>query len=202
MNNKTKLLFLLDEILRKKHGIEFFLMGGTLLGAIREKDFIKHDKDIDLGIKERFWLDTEKFKLICMDLKKAKIKMNYIWNNDIFGLVKHGVMCHIIYLHRSKKEYYQYANRGKFTYPLECIDKLDEIRFLGRKFKVPHRPRKFLAHIWHKHWRIPMKEGECKYYNMEPTTWYKKQGEDIKFLYKVPLFKAIKDKKIHKVEEE
>ena len=29
---------------------EFFLMAGTLLGCIRNHDFISHDGDIDIGI--------------------------------------------------------------------------------------------------------------------------------------------------------
>jgi len=37
------------EILNQ-NGIEFFLLSGTMLGAVRESDFIEHDWDIDLGV--------------------------------------------------------------------------------------------------------------------------------------------------------
>lgn len=42
-------LLLLKKIL-DKHDIMFQLTAGTLLGAVREKDFIDHDEDIDLAL--------------------------------------------------------------------------------------------------------------------------------------------------------
>jgi len=53
----------------KKHNIEIWLDAGTLLGAIREKDFIEWDEDIDLAIKDKS--DEDLFKIeIIKDLKK------------------------------------------------------------------------------------------------------------------------------------
>jgi hypothetical protein len=44
-------LLLLKDILDKNH-LRFLLLFGTLLGAVREHDFIAHDEDIDLVMKK------------------------------------------------------------------------------------------------------------------------------------------------------
>jgi lipopolysaccharide cholinephosphotransferase len=65
-------LELLEEFVRicKAHNLEYFLIGGTLLGAIRHKGFIPWDDDIDIGMPRD---DYEKF----IDLCKTELKNTY-----------------------------------------------------------------------------------------------------------------------------
>jgi lipopolysaccharide cholinephosphotransferase len=63
---------LLDEFVRicKLYNLEYFLIGGTLLGAIRHEGFIPWDDDIDIGMPRD---DFEKF----IDLCESELKNIY-----------------------------------------------------------------------------------------------------------------------------
>jgi len=188
ITNTKKFLFEIADVL-EKHNIEFCIFAGNLLGLIRDGDFIPWDKDIDLAVRTRFWNDTKLFKKVAEDLIRKNISLDYIWNNDILRIGKYGIPCHIIYLRKNNKEYYQYANSGKHSFPLECMNTFDEIKFCGRKFKIPHNSKKLLENTFGKSWKIPMKESACKRLNKTKLNWKSVINKDRFHLnYIIPFF--------------
>ena len=71
---------ILDEIVRicDKHNLNYFLVGGTLLGAVRHKGFIPWDDDIDIGMPRK---DYEYFLKIAEKELNNNYKIQY-WTND------------------------------------------------------------------------------------------------------------------------
>lgn len=54
---ELEMMLKIDEIC-KRHDLTYYLMGGTLIGAVRHQGFIPWDDDIDLGMPRP---DYEKF---------------------------------------------------------------------------------------------------------------------------------------------
>ena len=80
-NVQINMLVELDRIC-KKHGIRYFAIGGTLLGAARHKGFIPWDDDLDVIM---FRPDYEKFKIAAEEELKnhPHYKMWYWYNHRL-----------------------------------------------------------------------------------------------------------------------
>ncbi len=156
MNLKVMRNNLLDikEVL-DKYKIPFVLIGGGLLGAIRSEQFIPYDYDLDIACfsgtsRHDHWkmrwvkneLENKGFYIV--DNSRCRCKADFFIRNkeriDIFWFEKID-------------EEWIYNN--SYRYPAIFFDTLDEIEFLGTKFKVPHNPKRFLRYTYGKDWRTP-----------------------------------------------
>lgn len=91
------------------NSISYILMFGSLLGAIREKGFIKHDLDIDIAISNEDYspkintvLTKEGFKL----LKSINVDGGFYGREETYE--KDGIGIDIFYL-------YEYSDRQKYV---------------------------------------------------------------------------------------
>ena len=140
-----------------EYSVDFFLLYGTLLGAVREQDFIVHDTDTDLGI---FHSDREMFiraipKLLENGFEIIRTKEP----DDLVTFMRHDEYIDVGIFSESflgNKRYYVYQNNLIDDYFL--LD-LSDIHFLGSKFNTPSSVEKFLAKNYGKDWKIP-REGE------------------------------------------
>lgn len=63
----------------EKENIRYYMIGGTLLGAVRHKGFIPWDDDIDIGMERN---DYEKFLKICEKHLPDHMKLRTYWDDS------------------------------------------------------------------------------------------------------------------------
>ena len=149
-----------------KNNINFFLIFGTALGAHREKKFIEHDNDIDLGL---YSIEFDKIAKIKNDIKKKFYikKVFPDWKNPTEYActnIETGVkvdLFQVLCKDNNKCTTYTYTGicdnkpnkRCEYLDPINLID----INFMGKKYKVPDKD--FLKSAYGSDWRIPKKFG-------------------------------------------
>lgn len=161
-------LFAMQDLLKKK-GIDIYLTYGTLLGAVREKDFIKGDLDIDCYIKDR------KGVFECLQYLEDNGMKLIRANSVVFSFrYEHLKGCYIdLYVCRIP-----FSIWGLYCYKHSrsmCPRKLlqdGEIDFLGRTFKCPKDPQKTLEHWYGESWIIPISKDNMKNWYTVPSHHY------------------------------
>lgn len=82
-NVEMQILEKVDSICKKK-GIQYYLIGGTLLGAVRHRGFIPWDDDIDIGMPRN---DYERFIDACLEGDLGKdYYLHHISTDDYYWL--------------------------------------------------------------------------------------------------------------------
>lgn len=145
-----------------------FLIYGTLLGFVRNKDLICYDYDLDFGI------DKAQFSIISKYLNEhIKNFHGYkIVNKNIFGYYRNIEIIHIatrlsadifsfsfkdnIYSRDVPKLYTKYYLKEKYvSYPKEWITPLQRIHFLDRYTYIPNITDNLLYSYYGKNFIIP-----------------------------------------------
>ena len=168
--SKKQLLFktTLEEMasILEKNKIPFFLYCGTALGAHREKKFIEHDKDIDLGIFE----NNNMIDIMDIITKSNKFKIY-----KYYPLSKHpsNNITEVSYIHKETNvkidifKVFKYNNNKyiHYSYTDICNNKtnkrcefinpiiLEPIMFFNKKYMTVNK--EFLISHYGKDWTIP-----------------------------------------------
>ena len=142
-----------------QENIIFWIGFGTLLGIVRENDFLDWDDNINILVyKEDIYskLDILKNKFNSLGFifriipKPKSIKINlhrYKHKNSIEGLFLDP-----LYLDN------KYRLSNKFKHPRKFFEEYGTINFKNHIFRVPSPVKKYLKFLY-KNWKIPVKSN-------------------------------------------
>jgi len=144
--------------------IEFFLIYGTLLGAIRDKGFVKGDTDIDVGVKHEELIPKIQ-ELRNKLLEKGFVVYGFSYPYDYcraLNIYKYETLIDIrnfetvgedTFLQRIDSNRFDIAN----VFPKEIFTPYRKIQFYNMKVNVPQKAEKWLE-INYGDWKTPDSE--------------------------------------------
>lgn len=134
----------------KSHDFKFILFYGTLLGAIREQNFIKNDTDIDVVTTDEDGLlniirelQKEGFLFIRYYSSKARTMYSFLKNKVYID----------VYLAKKVGKNSCYLSGSKI--PSSFVEKCQTFDFIGESFLIPFEYERLLTILYGKDWRIP-----------------------------------------------
>ncbi len=166
----------------EERNIDYYLIGGSLLGAIRQQAFAGRPSDFDIAIKEQDWQRVlsmhPKFAEMGLSVKDhTSIRLDktsyggvvHIWPRSLRPKTRWGMID--IHVHE------QVGEQWRFKYSDPHLDEVPKFQILldfpkqselkigkifGYLFPIPTNYEEYLLKAFGEHWRIPV--GYKEYY--------------------------------------
>lgn len=143
---RRNLLDLSDHLDRFR--VKHFLVFGTLLGAVREKDIIEGDHDVDIALHPDYRWDFAELLADGLD-GWTPIRL---WN-DLVSLERDGEYVDIYFF--GPQENFDKLRCLDYYLTVEEVEELSQIEFLGKKFLTVKDPVRYLEEKYGPDWRVP-----------------------------------------------
>jgi len=145
-NNLLEVKKILDS-----NNTRFGLIFGTLLGAVRENNFIKYDEDVDLFVLEE---DKEKLFNCIHDFLNIGFQVCR-YDKKLLSIIRDDEYIDF-YFFKKALFFYRTCIPGT-TYRKRYLEETRDYIFLDNVFQVPKNTKKFLKVLYGPEWRIPKK---------------------------------------------
>lgn len=165
VKNGEDVIFSIQQIFEELN-LTFFFDMGTLLGIYRDKQLIKRDMDVDVGV---FVEDHKTIQELRKFLASKGFVHRYVFCTDSYGVIQDSydykeVRIDICYYRKEKDRdvcylLYDTDEQRNLIVELSChhIEKTVKTNFNGIKVSIPADTEKYLKDRYGDNWRIPDK---------------------------------------------
>jgi len=152
-----------------EYGIRHFLIDGTLLGAVREGDFIAHDLDMDIGVFAEDWTAMKLFALTTELQKQGIDLVHQLGDFDKYfelAFRRDGIKIDLFFYRRDGeyRVFHAFRNGGRnlpddvitYEYNAELIENIKPMYFQNESYPAPADPIAVLEAKYGHEWRTPV----------------------------------------------
>lgn len=131
-------------------GIPFILYFGTLLGAIRDNGFIRHDEDVDLALHIDYF---QNFKDSLPLLKNKGFELARIDERGFASVIRNNEYIDLYFFSKYSDNYLGCC--GEFA-PLNIFSNTTKYEFYGNSYMIPQNYPDILKLYYGDTWNIPI----------------------------------------------
>jgi len=160
----------------ERYNCKWWLDAGTCLGAVRENDFIENDRDLDLGLPEKY---LELWNIFIRDFLAAGFQLYKEWSHEgmrtELSFTLNGIKIDLFFYFERKDKcwtgLFGADEKGRWgenmiliphVFSKELFNNLKEISFVGKRCYVPNPPEKYLLERYGEDWKTP--DPDYKYW--------------------------------------
>ena len=152
-------LLLIRKVL-EEFGCSWFLSGGTLLGAIRDGDFIKWDWDVEVSLLTEEILDREGRLLTLLQKNGFEIiKVDRSYENYKVVAEQFGAVYELLARRNLK------GTRARIytVVPAKYFESMGEVELRGVSYPCPNPPEEYLEYLYGD-WKTPKRTADKEEY--------------------------------------
>ena len=176
----AKNLLMFSEIL-DKHDIIHFLAFGTLLGAYRDKEFILHDYDIDIGMFKR---DFKRMEKIFRELAENGFFV-IRYSPNLISLMKDSEYIDIYFFAEIKYLFKKIWTCDNYIIPSRHMVRFDRLQFKGKEFFIPTDPENLFVFYYGENWKTPIKNKHAQPADVIKPSYYGRFISKVKSLLNI-----------------